>query len=43
MHIKCQSGEEGTVGETYDRRKDNINMGLEELGCDGVDWIELDH
>ena len=23
------------------RRKDNINMDLQELGCEGMDWIEL--
>jgi hypothetical protein len=23
------------------RREDNINMGLQEVGCGGMDWIEL--
>jgi hypothetical protein len=24
------------------RKYDNIKMGLNEIGCDGVDWIQLD-
>ena len=30
------------LGRTRLRWEDNIKMDLQELGCGGVDWIELD-
>ena len=29
------------LGRTRHRWKDNIKMDLQEVGCGGVDWIEL--
>ena len=29
------------LGRPRCRRKDNINMDLQEVGCGGMDWIEL--
>ena len=29
------------LGRSRDRWEDNITMGLEEMGCWGVDWIDL--
>ena len=29
------------VGRPKRRRKDDIKMDLQEVGCGGVDWIEL--
>jgi hypothetical protein len=29
------------LGRPRHRREDNIRMGLEEVGCGGMDWIEL--
>jgi hypothetical protein len=33
-------GEKKPLGKPR-RRWDNINMGLQEVGCGGMDWIEL--
>ena len=30
-----------SLGRPRHRRKDNIKMDLQEVGCGGVDWIEL--
>ena len=30
------------LGRPRRRGKDNINMDLQEVGCGGMDWIELD-
>jgi hypothetical protein len=30
-----------TLGRPRRRREDNIKMDTEELGCGGMDWIEL--
>ena len=34
---------EGTrsLGRSRNRWEDNINMDLQEVGCGGVDWVEL--
>ena len=29
------------LGRTRHRWKDNMKMGLQELGCGGVEWIDL--
>jgi len=29
------------LGSSRHRWEDNIKMGLQEVGCGGVDWIEL--
>ena len=31
----------GPLGRSRHRWKDNIKMDLQEVGCGGVDWIEL--
>jgi hypothetical protein len=31
----------GPLGTLRRRWKDNIKMDLQELGCDGMDWIDL--
>jgi hypothetical protein len=31
----------GPLGRPRRRREDNIKMDLQELGCGGMDWIEL--
>ena len=31
-----------TLGKPRRRWEDNIKMDLKEMGCGGVDWIELD-
>jgi hypothetical protein len=31
------------LGTPMLRREDNIKMGLQEVGCGGMDWIELAH
>jgi len=30
------------LGGRRRRREDNIKMDLQEVGCGGIDWIELD-
>ena len=30
-----------TLGRPRRRREDNIKMDLQEVGCGGMDWIEL--
>jgi hypothetical protein len=30
------------LGRSRHRWEDNIKMGLQEVGCGGMDWIELD-
>jgi len=30
------------LGRPRSRWKDNIKMGLQEVGCGGLDWVELD-
>jgi len=32
---------EETIRETQHRWEDNLKMDLEEVGCGGMDWIEL--
>jgi hypothetical protein len=34
---------ERPLGITRRRYEDNINMDLQEVGCEGTDWIELAH
>ena len=37
-----ETPEEGRpLGRSWRRWKDNIKMDLQELGCGGMDWIEL--
>ena len=36
---KCQG--KGSLGISRHRWKDNIKMDLQEVGCGGMDWIEL--
>jgi len=31
------------LGRPRRRREDNIKMDLQEVGCGGMDWIELAH
>jgi len=31
----------GPLGRTRRRWEDNIKMGLQEVGCGSIDWIEL--
>jgi len=31
------------LGRPRRRCEDTIKMDLQELGCEGMDWIELDH
>jgi hypothetical protein len=31
----------GPIGRHRNRQKDNIKMDLKEVGCGGMDWIEL--
>jgi hypothetical protein len=33
--------EKGQFGRPRRRWEDNIKMGLEEVGCGGIEWIEL--
>jgi hypothetical protein len=33
--------EKRELGRPRSRREDNINMGLQEVGCGGMDWIDL--
>jgi hypothetical protein len=33
--------EKRPLGRTRRRREDNIKMDLQEVGCEGMDWIEL--
>jgi len=30
-----------TTGRSRSRREDNIKMNLHEVGCGGIDWIDL--
>jgi len=29
------------IGRPRDRWEDNINMDLQEVGCEGMDWIDM--
>ena len=31
----------GSLGKLRRRREDNIKMDLQEVGCGGMDWIEV--
>jgi len=33
----------GPIGRHRHRQEDNIKMDLKEVGCGGMDWIELAH
>jgi hypothetical protein len=33
---------EGTIWETRHRWMDNIKMNIREIGCEDVDWIQMD-
>jgi hypothetical protein len=41
--VKCSWKHEGKrpLGRPKRRREDNIKMDLQEVGCGGMDWIEL--
>ena len=36
---KCE--EKGLLGRVRLRWEDNIKMDFQEVGCEGIDWIEL--
>ena len=43
MYIVLVGKPEGkeTTGRSRSRREDNIKMNLHEVGCGGIDWIDL--
>jgi hypothetical protein len=36
-----KSGGKGPLGRSRRRWEDNIKMNLQEVGCEGMDWIDL--
>ena len=39
--LACKPEGKSRLGRPRHRREDNIKMDLQELGCGGMDWIDL--